>query len=181
VARCDWIVAQLMQYAGAQELVCVPMDVDRFLQGVIKGYTVPDALGSLDIQSDLAAEAMVSMDSHKMARALEALLDNARDAFAGVGVEHEPTVEIDDRVIRLTARRTDEEVEIVVEDNGPGMPSDVRERAFEPLFSTKSFGVGLGLSICRLVVENHGGRVQLHSELGQGTRVTLWLPVVAEA
>jgi signal transduction histidine kinase len=57
----------------------------------------------------------------------------------------------------------------------------VLERIFEPLYSTKTFGVGLGLPIIQQIVERHGGSVEVQSQPGQGTTFTLWLPTEAPA
>jgi signal transduction histidine kinase len=69
---------------------------------------------------------------------------------------------------------------ITVEDTGGGMSETVRTRLFEPFFTTKPVGqgTGLGLSLAwDIVVNKHGGRIDIQSTLGQGTCVTLWLPV----
>lgn len=83
-------------------------------------------------------------------------------------------------LIGIESLRRDGMVEIVVADNGTGMPADVRDRAFEPFFSTKSAGEGSGqgLAICRsIVTEQHGGEIELWSEIGVGTRFTVRLPI----
>ena len=61
------------------------------------------------------------------------------------------------------------------------MPEDVLSRVFEPLFSTKGFGVGLGMPIVKQIMEQHGGGIEIVSEQGRGTGVTLWLPDQPEA
>jgi two-component system, NtrC family, sensor kinase len=72
----------------------------------------------------------------------------------------------------------DGEVRVEVEDDGVGMEPEVERRAFEPFFTTRpSAGIGLGLPIVRGIVERHGGRVELETALGKGTRVTVRLPV----
>ena len=75
-------------------------------------------------------------------------------------------------------------VEITVADNGTGIPNDVRERVFEPFFSTKEAGKGSGqgLAICHnIVTEQHGGEIELWSNVGEGTRFTVRLPIEMEA
>jgi signal transduction histidine kinase len=80
----------------------------------------------------------------------------------------------------IGARVSDNSVQIEVEDDGPGIPDDIRERIFEPLFSTKEAGTGLGLTISRRIVEAHRGEMELVGEAGRGTRAVIRLPRVDE-
>ena len=68
-------------------------------------------------------------------------------------------------------------LEIVFSDNGPGIPEDLREKVFEPLFSTKNFGVGLGLPVVHQIMEQHGGGVVVGQRRGGGAKIALWLPL----
>ena len=72
-------------------------------------------------------------------------------------------------------------LELAVADDGPGIPPEVRERIFEPLFSTRPFGVGLGLPLVRRIVEQHGGELVVESSPGAGARFTIRLPVALAA
>ena len=69
-----------------------------------------------------------------------------------------------------------------VADNGGGMPAEVLARCMEPFFSTKGVGkgTGLGLSMVQGLVAQSGGGLGIHSEIGKGTRVSIWLPITAE-
>jgi signal transduction histidine kinase len=67
-------------------------------------------------------------------------------------------------------------VEVVFEDSGQGMPGDVREKIFDPFFSTKSGGTGLGLAVSRQIVQAHGGSIACESAEGGGTTFTIRLP-----
>jgi signal transduction histidine kinase len=64
---------------------------------------------------------------------------------------------------------------IIVKDNGPGLPAE-SEKIFEPFFTTKTRGSGLGLAVCKQLVEKHGGRIAAESEKGKGTTMHVWLP-----
>jgi PAS domain S-box-containing protein len=97
------------------------------------------------------------------------LIRNAVDAMA----------ECTRRELEITTILLDEEtIEIAVADSGSGIPTDVRERLFEPFVSTKANGMGLGLSICRSIVEAHGGRLNSKPNPGGGTIFRFTLPSV---
>ena len=71
-----------------------------------------------------------------------------------------------------------QEVEIIFEDTGGGLSSQELEQIFQPFYSTKSGaqGLGLGLPICQKILERHGGRLEVTSQPGQGTKVSIFLP-----
>jgi PAS domain S-box-containing protein len=79
--------------------------------------------------------------------------------------------------LRQNRRGPEPAVRIDVQDAGLGMAREVRQRLFEPFFSTKRGGTGLGLYICHRIVRAHGGRIDVDSREGEGTRVTVWLPL----
>jgi two-component system, LuxR family, sensor kinase FixL len=67
-------------------------------------------------------------------------------------------------------------IQISIADNGPGLPSTVRAKLFEPFITTKSSGLGVGLSICRVIIEAHGGRLWAEDNPGGGTIFRFTLP-----
>ena len=91
-----------------------------------------------------------------------------------------PAGDVSNHEIRVTVRSRDNTIAVAVRDSGPGVPPELRDRVFEPFFSTKAVGVGtgLGLAVCRSIVEQLGGRIELDSagERG-GAVVTITLPV----
>lgn len=94
------------------------------------------------------------------------LVLNALDAMPGGGALR----------IGLEASGEPAGVWVRFEDSGPGIPEEVLPRIFEPLFSTKGDGLGLGLFICHTIVTEHGGRIEVDSRPGQGTTFSVWLP-----
>jgi len=114
---------------------------------------VPTLANTIAIHSDIAPNlAVVRGDGVLLEWAVEVLAKNAIDALAGRGGN-----------VRLSAQETsDHAVVIRVADDGPGIPRDLRDRVFEPGFSTKKSGWGIGLSLAkRIVEENHGGKLVL--------------------
>jgi two-component system NtrC family sensor kinase len=97
------------------------------------------------------------------------LINNAIDAMGRDGE------------LRLGARAHDGGVEVVIADNGPGIPAADLQRIFEPFFSTKDASGrphgGLGLAICQEIMRQLGGRIGVESKPGQGTTFTLWFPL----
>jgi two-component system sensor kinase FixL len=82
-----------------------------------------------------------------------------------------------DAEIAIQSRRIGDTIEVCVVDNGPGVPKAVRDSLFSPFRSSKPEGMGIGLSICRAIVEQHGGRIWLASN-GTGAKFCFTLPMV---
>ena len=68
-------------------------------------------------------------------------------------------------------------MEIGIRDTGPGMSEDIKSKVFEPFFSTKEEGIGLGLPIAQRIVEEHGGEIRVESSPGEGATFTILLPL----
>ena len=115
----------------------------------------------------------VPLDKDRFRRAIINVFDNACQAMIGEGTEDAGT---NDLALTVRTQKHDDRVEVIFEDTGPGISPDVYENIFEPLFSTKGFGVGLGLPVVKQIMEQHGGGIEIESEKGRGTRVCLWLP-----
>jgi two-component system sensor histidine kinase PilS (NtrC family) len=117
------------------------------------------------------ADLTVRVDPDQVRQILWNLLRNAADAVSADGV-------IGVRLDREQRYDGSSLARLSVTDNGPGVPNDVRERIFEPFFSTKERGVGLGLATVLRIVESHGGSIEVDGPQGGGSRFTVWLPGV---
>jgi C4-dicarboxylate-specific signal transduction histidine kinase len=94
---------------------------------------------------------------------------------------HEAMAQSERRELEVvTARLDDESIEIAVADHGSGLPDDIAEHLFEPFHTTKRDGMGLGLSICRSIVEAHGGKLRYESNCGGGAIFRVTLPAPAD-
>ncbi|MEM7772587.1 MAG: GAF domain-containing protein [Cyanobacteria bacterium P01_A01_bin.37] len=107
------------------------------------------------------------------------ILTNAIDAFDSVWTD--PTVELADTVptLSICTQAIENTVLIMIEDNGPGMPDEVKAKLYDPFFTTKPIGegTGLGMAISAQIIANHQGMLQCVSEPGQGTEFSIKLPV----
>jgi C4-dicarboxylate-specific signal transduction histidine kinase len=94
---------------------------------------------------------------------------------------HEAMAQSERRKLEVvTTRLDDETIEITIADCGPGLPEEIAERVFEPFQSTKPNGMGLGLSICRSIVESHRGNLRYESNRGGGAVFCVTLPAMLE-
>jgi signal transduction histidine kinase len=162
VERLETLVASVLRFAGRKKLL---------RRDVALGDVASDVLATFDSHAsrqgvDLRLEGecpVVPGDRDLIERALDNLIRNALDAMPHGG--------------RLTIRlgaSADGGAALLVEDTGPGLPDD--DAVFEPFFTTRTRGVGLGLPLARQIAERHGGRLIARSTPGAGTSFRLELP-----
>jgi signal transduction histidine kinase len=120
----------------------------------------------LDLGADVPE---VSLDPGQIQQVLLNLFSNAADAMNAQGKG-------DPRIL-VRSRLRGDEVELCVEDTGPGIPPDDIRRIFEPSFTTKPEGHGFGLSTCYRIIQNHGGRIVAENGPRMGARFTVTVPI----
>jgi len=158
------IAAEFSSFASSPTARRAPADLVRLVHDVIEPYRAGLA-GRIDIHNDVAADLPpVLVDRTLVARALANIVENALHAMPGRGT------------LRVSSTVTAASASIAVEDSGIGMDEEALARVFEPYFSTKTTGTGLGLPIARRNIELSGGGIDVQSEKGRGTRVTITLP-----
>jgi signal transduction histidine kinase len=171
ILRCDVIIDALLEYSRSHQPKPLAHQFDRWLRETIAEH---GGLTGIAIDFDLqAGPAMVSFDSDLLRRVMTKLIENAVQAFA-----ENPENRAAPRLVVAT-NVVPGWLELCVEDNGPGIAPDNLAHVFEPLFSTKSFGTGLGLPIAKRTIEQHGGTIELSSIENSGTTVAIRLPVIA--
>lgn len=165
INRLDRSVKDLLVYARPKppryQRCDLPRAVERVLTLLRKEPEFERIRFEYSLPRDLPA---LAADEHQLEQLLMNLLLNAAQASNAGGV------------VRLAAAARDSGVQITIEDRGCGMTVEVTRRALEPFFTTKARGTGLGLPICRKIVEAHGGRLAIRSTPGEGTEVTVELP-----
>jgi signal transduction histidine kinase len=145
---------------------------DDWLSEILNDYEMPTGI---TLRTELqAAGTEVSFDAGRLQRVFINLLDNARDA---INDSRSGGAAARDASVTVRSRVGGGRLEVVVSDTGGGIPPEVFPKIFEPLFSTKGFGIGLGLPTVKQIMEQHGGDIEIASQIGEGTTVTLRLPL----
>jgi signal transduction histidine kinase len=126
-------------------------------------------LDGVEVRVHGAAEegSVLRGDPQLLERALRNLLHNAAQAEREAGRSGP---------VEVTVRTRPDGVEIAIEDRGPGIRPEIRDRLFHPFVTGRTGGVGLGLALARRIVVLHGGRIRLEDREGGGSRVLLWFP-----
>jgi len=117
----------------------------------------------------------VWFDPDQLRRAVINLVANASEAMVGKG-DDLTKYAVNDPVISISTAQRMTHVELSISDNGPGIQPILMEKIREPLFTTKSFGTGLGIPIVEQIVTQHGGKLEISSTLGKGTTFTIHIP-----
>jgi two-component system sensor histidine kinase HydH len=146
VQRSNKTINDLLELARSRPLACRAVPVVPFLEQTVAAANLPQG-----VRVAVAAPTGVTIDADpdQLGRLFGNLLLNASQAMNGQGQ------------IWMDAARERDQVAITVRDDGPGVPTDIRHRVFEALFTTKAKGSGLGLALCRRIAEAHGGTVKL--------------------
>lgn len=166
VDRLERTVTGALQVARSGRVERRPVDLSRPLEGAVRS-AAPEARsrGGVSIALDAPKAAWVDGDVDALEQVFLNLLLNAVQA-AGDGGRVGVEVEV-----------RDDEVAVGVWDTGPGIGPALRERVFEPFYSTRTDGTGLGLAVARRIVEAHGGRIAVGDRKGGGAVLTVRLPV----
>ncbi len=160
------VIRRINAFARRQEMSRQPLDLAPFVQQVAQ-QPLPAGVA---LQLELPAAGPVSADALLLEHALRNLILNAAE-WALLGARNPAQV-------KVSLRQTDGMAGIQVEDNGPGIPPEQRAGLFEAFASRKPGGMGMGLAICRSIVEAHHGRIEVGDSLAlQGAQFTLWLPL----
>lgn len=176
VTRCDNIIAQLLDFSRGKQLDCKLLNLDDWLSRIVEeeAARLP---ANVSIQCWLGLGGLhVSFDPGRLQRAILNLISNASEAMVGLDGSSVKS-DMPEATITLMTRVDGGLVHIKVSDNGPGMSSEIINKIREPLFTTKSFGTGLGVPVIEQVAAQHGGSLLIESDLGVGSTFTLRLPV----
>jgi len=165
--RVRAFIRNFLQFAKKPELNLQKIPLESTFRDIMMLQGPRSASRSIDIELDWPADLPdVFIDAHLMYQVFNNLIKNGLEAMTGPGR------------IRIAGEVEGDQLRITMEDTGSGMDQDIQEKIFEPFFSTKGDkGTGLGLPICKSIVEAHGGKIECRSQPGRGTLFILYLPL----
>jgi signal transduction histidine kinase len=168
--RAGNIIRRIREFVKRAEPRRRPTPATRVVEDAISFAEIEAAKKQIDIRTQVPPDLPpLDVDPILIEQLLLNLLKNAVDAMDAAPV----------RRIDVVVRRVDEMAEFAVIDRGTGVPPQFRDSLFQPFFSTKSDGMGMGLNICRSIVEFHQGRLTLEENPEGGTIFRFTLPLAA--
>ncbi len=179
VERLDAIVRDMLLFAKPRQLHRTPCDMPALSDHVLRLMETQCANAHISVERHYAAVPLLLVDMGQIEQVLFNLYANALQAMTEGGIltitcalvaEHEPC-----QKPRSDMRQW---LELRVTDTGTGISVEALEHIYQPFFTTKAHGIGLGLPITRRFIEDHGGVLRVKSQTGQGTTMTVCLPVL---
>ena len=178
ITRCDNIIDELLDFTRMRDLQFERLSLDQCLSLLLAEQSAPDGIS---VHRNFNGENVyVKVDLDRLQRAVINIYDNAWQAMLAGGKAADNAHSQNNHCLSITTRLNKGRAEMMFEDTGPGISGEELDRIFEPLYSTKNFGVGLGLPIVRQIMEQHGGGVEAANRENGGARFVLWLPVETE-
>ena len=168
VDRLNRVITELLDFAGPKEPRREPHSLEHIAEQALKLLASDLALRKIAVAKDYEAGLPAApVDRDQISQVFINLLLNAMESMDGGGK------------IMVTLKKSElpHAAEIVIADTGSGIPEEDREKVFEPFFSRKKKGTGLGLAVVHQIIEGHGGNISVESRMGEGTRFRIHLPL----
>jgi PAS domain S-box-containing protein len=165
VEYSDKIINDLLDYSRKIHLETTETTSQALLRETLASIQIPK---NIHVTERTQHKPVIAVDSQKMNRVFTNIISNAIDAMPEGGN------------LKITSRELHENLEFRFTDTGEGIPAEIKENIWKPLFTTKAKGMGLGLAICKRMVEAHGGSISVDSTVGKGTTFTIKLPLNRE-
>ena len=170
--RAGAVVRFLREFTGRGDTERTVEDVNAIVEEICGLAILGTATDGIDLELKLAGDLPpVLIDHVQIQQVVLNLVRNSIDALS----------DCETRAVTVATVRAGAMIEVVVSDNGPGLPSEIQDRVFEPFVSTKPDGIGIGLSICRTIVEAHGGTIAVDPGTECGARFRFSVPVFDES
>ncbi len=172
------ILDDFLRFAGRMKLDRVPVDVNQLVTE-LADFFLPQAQSmGVRLRTELSPSSLpVQADPSLLKQALLNLMINATQAMADARSGNKPHGGADELILRTHTAGPVKNSSVIIDiiDTGPGIAADVLPKIFQPYFSTKKGGTGLGLPTTRRIIEEHGGSLHVHSDLGRGSDFSIHL------
>jgi len=167
-------VKSMLQHSRGSEGIKEQTDIntlaDEYLRLAYHGFRAKDKSFNANFKTDLdEGLPKISVVPQDIGRVLLNLINNAFQAVK----------DVDKPTVTVSTRKKDGKVEVWVKDNGPGIPDEIKDKIFQPFFTTKPTGIGTGLGLSLsydIVTKGHGGSIKVNSIEGEGTEFIILLP-----
>lgn len=164
VARCEDIISSLLDFARQKAPVQRTVSVNSVLKEALSRYNIPENITVINNSAGDIRD--IQADPDKLMQVFGNLITNAYQAMPDGGT------------LTIASENTGpDRVTVTVTDTGTGITEENRKKMFEPLFTTKAKGIGLGLVVSKMIIDAHGGRIDVQSVPGKGAAFTVTLPV----
>ena len=174
VKRCDNIISQLLDFSRSQPLSGTATNLNSWLQTLLEEEAprLPETVTIMCLMDDVPITAWI--DPERLRRGIINLISNAAEAMTSKSKIATQT-QTENPTITISLNKSFRGIEFTISDNGPGIPAELLAKVGEPLFTTKSFGTGLGIAAVQKIAELHGGSLDVESVPGEGAKFTLWI------
>lgn len=170
INRLEVVINELLDFARPMELMLEPVSLVDIIDDVLRLMEADLRSKKVEIVKRIDAPIpAIMLDANRMRRVFMNIILNSMQAMPDGGK----------LIIRCNHNIQSHSIFVEIEDTGVGIPKEVLDRAFEPFFSARSGGVGMGLANVRKIIEQHGGSIDMESKEGQGTKVIIRLEVTS--
>jgi two-component system NtrC family sensor kinase len=169
--RCKEITHKLLSFARKTDSTVNDVQINDAIREMVSLSAQMARYNKVIIETTLAEDIpYIRISPSELQQVILNFFNNAIDAMEKTG----GTIKVETKISRIEKNH----VVIVIEDNGPGIPKDNLNRIFDPFFTTKAVGkgTGLGLSICYGIIQKMGGKIDVNSQVGVGTKFRIWIP-----
>jgi len=159
------IINDLLNFSRVAKPAVSPAKIRKVMEDALSYLTTPENIEVINqVDANLPE---VEIDADQIRQVFVNIATNAIQAMPEGGK------------LTIDARKGDKFLEVAISDTGDGISEDVIGKIFDPLFTTRAKGIGLGLPVCKSIIERHGGAIEVESKVGEGTTLTVKLPLKA--
>ncbi len=162
ITYSDKVVQNLLDYSSEIKLDKIKVSSKSLVDMALSKFVLP---GNVNLINEASDELLVSVDTTKIERVVTNIVSNAIDAMPNGGT------------LKITSKKVKGTIELKFSDTGIGMSKQVLDKLWTPFFTTKAKGLGIGLSICKRIIDTHQGKIKVQSVEGKGTCFSVFLPV----